>query len=91
MEVKPKDKKGKKPKTKKDVKPKRETVADRFGKAIETRKKREANMKYWNVRVWNPSENIYILRSNQERLRKMKHKVLWLELNLRPCDSGAAL
>ena len=46
MEVKPKAKKGKKPKTKKDVKPKRETVADRFGKAIETRKEREANMKY---------------------------------------------
>ena len=45
MEVKPKTKKGKKPKTKKEVKPKRETVADRFRKAMETRKKREANMK----------------------------------------------
>ena len=25
----------------------------------------------------NPSEYIYILRSDQERLRKMQHKVLW--------------
>ena len=34
---------------------------------------------------------IYILRPDQERLGKMQHKVLWKELNLRPCDSGAAL
>jgi hypothetical protein len=46
MEVKPKAKKGKKPKTKKEVRPKRETVADRFRKAMKTRKEREANMKY---------------------------------------------
>ena len=42
----------------------------------------DMNNKYQNVRVCNPSEYIYILRSNQERPRKMQHKVLWQELNL---------
>jgi hypothetical protein len=29
------------------------------------------------ISVCNPSEYIYTLRSDQERLRKMKHKVIW--------------
>ena len=58
MEVKPKAKKGKKPKTKKEVKPKRETVADRFRKAMETRKEREANMKYISENISGASDKL---------------------------------
>ena len=58
MEVKPKAKKGKKPKTKKEVKPKRESVADRFRKAMETRKKREANMKYTSKNISGASDKL---------------------------------
>ena len=58
MEVKPKAKKGKKPKTKKEVKPKRETVADRFRKVMETRKEREANMKYISENISGASDKL---------------------------------
>jgi hypothetical protein len=58
MEVKPKAKKGKKPKTKKEVKPKRETVADRFRKAMETRKEGEANMKYTSENISGASDKL---------------------------------
>jgi hypothetical protein len=30
------------------------------------------------------------VKNNQEQLRKIKHKVLWQESNLRPCDFGEA-
>ena len=54
----PKAKKGKKPKTKKEVRPKRETVADRFRKAMKTRKEREANMKYISGNISGASDKL---------------------------------
>ena len=35
------------------------------------------NIRMLFLRVCNPNEYIYTLRSDQERLRKMQHKELW--------------